>query len=103
MCSCEQEKLSQLISSQLTVCRKQKNRALVFGGISCVFLGTCFLGDVSVIRAFAVVVPFTLDLLLPFRYSGLCDVVLVDFNEVIGLQAMSASAVTNLTNCLESG
>ena len=29
MCSCEQEKLAQLISSQLTVCRKQKNRALV--------------------------------------------------------------------------
>ena len=28
MCSCEQEKLAQLISSQLTVCRKQKNRAL---------------------------------------------------------------------------
>ena len=24
MCSCEQEKLAQLISSQLTVCRKQK-------------------------------------------------------------------------------
>ena len=29
MCSCEQEKLAQLISSQLTVCRKQKNRAQV--------------------------------------------------------------------------
>ena len=29
MCSCEQEKLAQLISSQLTVCRKQKNRALI--------------------------------------------------------------------------
>ena len=30
MCSCEQEKLAQLISSQLTVCRKQKNRAQDF-------------------------------------------------------------------------
>ena len=29
MCSCQQEKLAQLISSQLTVCRKQKKRALV--------------------------------------------------------------------------
>ena len=27
MCSCEQEKLAQLISAQLTVCRKQKKRA----------------------------------------------------------------------------
>ena len=34
MCSCEQEKLAQLISSQLTVCRKQKNRALNKCGFS---------------------------------------------------------------------